>query len=248
MAIVLIGIDDTDNDTSPGTGQIARRLAQEIAQRNTKLLGITRHQFLVDDRIPYTSHNSGACIAIDWSSPLSELQFAIDLLTEWAAEGSDPGICIVARDQVPSRIMEWGWAATREVLTKDQAIALAESNGICLQALGGTGDGIISALASVGLRADGNEGRFLDLPGLRLLGELVGIEELIEIGIHVDHHLPKGPAGSLAAKTVHNGAKYKTLNWVRPRLLGGQPVWPVEWSDDEYAWIPVDRKKSRPLE
>ena len=37
--------------------------------------------------------------------------------------------------------------------------------------------------------------------------------------------------------------EYKTLNWVRPRLVGGRAVWPVEWSDDEHAWIPVDRKK-----
>jgi hypothetical protein len=247
MAIVLIGIDDTDNETSPGTGQLARRLAQEIEQRGAKLLGITRHQFLVDDRIAYTSHNSGACLAVEWSGPPDELEFAIGLIAEWSADGSDPGICIAALSEVPSGVMEWGWAATREVLATDRAVTLAKANGLCLRPLGGNGEGIIGALASVGLRADGNEGRFLDLPGLRMLKEFVDINELTEIGIHVDHRKPVGTDASNAG-IAQKGSPYKTMNWVRPRLIGGRPVLPVEWSEDERAWIPVDRKRSRPLE
>ena len=248
MTTFLIGIDDTDNDTSPGTGQLARRLAGEIERRGANMLGITRHQFLVDDRIPYTSHNSGACIAFDSTASLPELGFAIGLIAEWAAPGSDPGICIAARDQVPALAVEWGWAATRQVLTKSRAISLARAGGILLRPLGGSGDGIIGALASVGLRADGNEGRFLDLPGLRFLGEVVNLGELVRIGIEVDHHLPAGVCAADAVTTATHRAPYKTLNWVRPRLVGGRPVWPVEWSDHERAWIPLDRKKSRPLE
>jgi tRNA(Ile2) C34 agmatinyltransferase TiaS len=240
MAIVLIGIDDTDNQTSAGTGQLARRLAQEIEQRGAKPLGITRHQFLLDKRIAYTTHNSGACIAIEWTKPLSELEFAVDLIAQWAAEGSDPGICIANCAGVADEVMKWGWAATREVLAQERAAALAEEQGLCLRALGGTGDGIIGALASVGLRADGNEGRFLDLPGLRVLDEFVDNRQLMELGIQVDHQVPMGAGTS--------DALYKTMNWVRPRLVRGRPVWPVEWSEDERAWIPVDRKRTRPLE
>jgi hypothetical protein len=252
MATFLIGIDDTDNETSPGTGQLARRLAQEIEQRGAKMLGITRHQFLLDDRIPYTSHNSGACIALDWNVSLRDLEFAIDLIAGWSAQGSDPGICIAHRDQVPPETIEWGWAATREVLSQGQAINLARANKLCLRPLGGSGGGIIGALAAVGLRADGNEGRFLDLPGLRMLAEFVEIGELTQLGIRVDHHMPadhQSPAKAPGvAEFAHTDARYKTLNWVRPRLIRGQPVWPVEWSEDEHAWIPLDRKKSRPLE
>ncbi|MHC4369889.1 MAG: hypothetical protein ACYSW8_19940, partial [Planctomycetota bacterium] len=60
MAIFLIGIDDTDNETSPGTGRLARQLLAECALRSLDPLGVTRHQFLVDPAIRYTSHNSGA--------------------------------------------------------------------------------------------------------------------------------------------------------------------------------------------
>jgi len=248
MAIVLIGIDDTDNATSPGTGQLARRLAREIEERDGKSLGITRHQFLLNDRIAYSTHNSGACIAVEWKSELGELEFAVVLIRGWAAEGSDPGMCIALADAVGAEIVKWGWNATREVLGQEGAVSLAKANGVFLRALGGSGDGIIGALASVGLRADGNEGRFLDLPGLREFEEYVGLGELTRRGIAVDHQVPEGESGLDVDELITSGAKYKTLNWVRPRLVGGRPVWPVEWSNDEHVWIAVDRRKSRPLE
>jgi hypothetical protein len=250
MAIYLIGIDDTDNDTSPGTGRLARRLAEELSQRGAKSLGITRHQFLVDPRIPYTSHNSGACIAIEWDCAPAAMNIAMDLIGEWAAEGSDPGVCIAAADRVCRDMIDWGWRATRDVLTMDEAFSIAGSNGVQLRALGGTGQGIIGALGSVGLRADGNEGRFLDLPGLRELGDYVNAQELARLGIRVDHHLPveAGVSGNVRVTTEPRAAIYKTSGWVRPRLIQGKPVWPVEWSSEQNEWIPIDRKKSRPLE
>ncbi|KPK74876.1 MAG: hypothetical protein AMJ79_12975, partial [Phycisphaerae bacterium SM23_30] len=60
MATILIGIDDTDNAASRGTGFLARQLFRQCQNRQLRPLGVTRHQFLIDPRIPYTSHNSGA--------------------------------------------------------------------------------------------------------------------------------------------------------------------------------------------
>ncbi len=245
MPIVLIGIDDTDNQTSPGTGQLSRRLARDVELRGGRVPGITRHQFLLDDRIRYTTHNSGACLAVEWTRPLNELDFAVDLIARWSAEGSDPGICICPADAVPSSVKHWGEAATRTVLAKADALALAEESRMNLQALGGTGDGVIGALAGVGLRAAGENGRFLDLPGLRLLAEEITVTELTALGIGVQHHVADTP---VAPPISGEPVRYKTMSWVRPRLNGGRPVWDVEWSDHDHAWIPLDRKKSRPLE
>ena len=250
MAIVLIGIDDTDNQDSPGTGKLARRLDGEAAQRGAVPLGITRHQFLQDARIPFTTHNSGACIAIEWAKPVADLKFAMDLIQEWAAEGSDPGVCIALADAVPPAVSDWGWRATREVLTMDEARAVAKANGMWLRDLGGTGQGIIGALGSVGLRADGNHGRYLDLPGLRDVGEFVSREELSLMGIQIEHQEPMhvGAANTSRTSAAGTAGAYKTMGWIRPRLTNGKPVWVVEWSEEQHAWIPVDRKRSRPLE
>jgi len=233
MAVVHIGIDDTDNETSPGTGRMARRLSSVLAERGARELGITRHQFLKDSRIPFTSHNSGACVAVEWAGEIEGLNFVTKLIADWSADGSDPGVCIVDVESVRPAIIDWGWAATRRVLTMDHAQLVARDYGIQLHALGGTGQGIIGAMASVGLRADGNEGRFLHLPGLRDLGEYATRDELTRLGIHIER---RGEQGA-------DDAVYKTLGWVRPRLVLGKPVWPVEWSAEHHVWIPIDRKK-----
>ena len=240
MTTVLIGIDDTDNETSPGTGQVARRLMAECIRRGGKHLGVTRHQFLVDPRIPYTSHNSGACLAVEAPGGLADAAFAPDFIAALSADGSDPGICLADPDAVSQEIIDFGWRATREVVTMDQARQAAGSAGLELRELGGSGLGIIGALASVGLRKGGCEGRFLDLPGLRELGESVRLDELAHLGIEVRCSPP--PAGLRTADLC------RTLDWVRPRLDAGRPVLGLEWSFQHDAWIPVDRQTSRPLE
>lgn len=56
---ILIGIDDTDTLESTGTGRMARDLRDHLINLNMGAsLGVSRHQLLVDDRIPYTLHNS----------------------------------------------------------------------------------------------------------------------------------------------------------------------------------------------
>lgn len=251
MPLFLIGIDDTDNDTSPGTGQLARRLAAEASERGAINRGITRHQFLIDSRIPYTSHNSGACMGIDWPGHEDGLEFAMELIADWSAEGSDPGVCIAPANAVPQEVVDWGWRATREVLDIEEATTLATATGLRLRALGGTGQGIVGALGSVGLRAGGNEGRYLDLPGMRDLADRICLNDLTQIGILVQHDVTDDAS---AGARCHNepgdlrSAWYMTLGWVRPRLVGGRAVLPVKWSREHDAWIPVDQKRSRPLE
>jgi hypothetical protein len=95
MTTVLIGIDDTDYGDSPGTGQLARRVSGEINRFGGKPLGITRHQFLIDPRIPYTGHNRGICVATDWEGPIADIEFVFDWVRGASAEGSDPGVCMI---------------------------------------------------------------------------------------------------------------------------------------------------------
>ncbi len=238
MPRILIGIDDTDNDTSIGTGRLARQLAAECQERGMPVTGVTRHQFLVDPAIPYTSHNSGACIMIDADADIGAVTFAFEFIAERSASGSDPGVCIAPTDQVSGELMEFGRAASREVLTMKQAFALAERGGVLLHGLGGTRQGVIGALASVGQCATGNEGRFLDLPGLRLLHGCVPRRQFEEMGIRVEHKTD--------GVKPREDDRYETLDWVRPRLIGGKPVLIVEWDGSRNAWVPVDKKRNPP--
>lgn len=239
MTVVLIGLDDTDNETSPGTGWLARQLAAECERRGVIPLGITRHQFPQDPRIAYTSHNSGACLSAASETGAAAADFAYEFVADLSAPGSDPGVCVVQADAVPDSVKEFGKRTTEEVVQMAEAMNLAANEGIDLRPLGGEGIGVIGALASVGLRAAGTEGRFIALPGLRELGDRVAAEDVTKLGITLDHVGDRRPDGQDA---------YVTFQWVRPNLIGGKPVWRIEWSNEHDAWIPVDRKRSRPLE
>jgi hypothetical protein len=238
MPRILMGIDDTDNSTSIGTGRLARQLAGLCQERGLPCVGVTRHQFLVDPAIPYTSHNSGACVILEADVDVAVMEFAFAFVAERAAAGSDAGVCVAPAAQVGQELQDFGRAAAREVLTMDQAFAAADRAGVWLRGLGGTYQGIIGALASVGQCAGGNDGRFLDLPGLRLLHGCVRRRQYEALGIRVEHCTPDVPPC--------DEDRYETLDWVRPRLIGGEPVLWVEWSGSRDAWVPVDRKKGRP--
>ena len=208
-----------------------------MTRQGAKSLGITRHQFLLDDAIPYTSHNSGACIALESDNGIEQADFAFDFVARESAEGSDPGVCAAFIEDVPEKISDFGRAAQERVLEIEESFRLAEECGVGLRGLGGNSQGVIGALASVGLRALGNDGRFIDMPGLRELPRHVDARTYEEMGIEVryENGLRRPRADDI----------YDTMNWVRPRLINGKAVLLVEWSEKENAWIPIDRRKSK---
>jgi hypothetical protein len=90
------------------------------------------------------------------------INYAADFLIRESAEGSDPGLCVTipGRLSKPDLLVEFGMRAKGTVLTKEEAYRLAGVLGIHLSEHGGTGGGVIGALAGTGLRLSGNDGRF----------------------------------------------------------------------------------------
>lgn len=235
----LIGVDDTDNLESRGTGHRVRLLAGALAEAGlAQPQGITRHQLLVDPRIPYTSHNSSASIQLEVDpGRRDELgDFCRDFLIRESAEGSDVGLCIATWSEVTGPVRQWGANAKEQVLTQEAAHAVAASCGVQLWGLTGTRGGVIGALAAVGLRAAGNDGRFLWLPGLR---ELTGVHPAGEL---------ESLAGIQAVTTmtgvpVNGTARVDVGDWPRPVLVDGLAVLLVEEGDpDATYWRAVDRE------
>jgi hypothetical protein len=163
-------------------------------------------------------------------------EFAFDFVAARAAAGSDPAVCVAEAGAVSAEVTAFGREASRRILEMAAALDLAGRAGIALRPLGGTGLGVIGALAAVGLRAGGGDGRFIDLPGLRELPDRVTLAAIERLGIRVEPQ----DAGRRAAA----GDPCETFGWVRPRLVGGRPVLFIQWSEERNAWVPVDRKKS----
>lgn len=217
--IAYIGLDDTDVIGSPGTGRLARELAQHLTDLGLgKSLGVTRHQLLVDDRINYTSHNSSLCFVLRLNRPISELHRpCVDFLDSNFRGGSDPGLCMCGKEEIDDEVINFGLMAQAVVLNKRDAISLAARSNLYLAELGGSGDGVIGALAAVALRAEGNSGRFVDLRGIRTIQGLVSVVELME---RTDIDSVRDAQG----RVLGDGEIIDSLDWMRPSLVAGKPV------------------------
>ena len=161
---VLLAVDDTDNLETKGTGHLAEAIAQELVrQRWGTRSYITRHQLLVHPDVPYTSHNSSMCFTaeIDGARLPDLTSHAAAFLETASAPGSDPGLCVAVADRLEDaeELIAFGKRAKQAVLGKDEAYDLARRLGVHLSEHGGTGGGVIGALAAVGLRLSGNDGR-----------------------------------------------------------------------------------------
>ena len=161
--MIYVGIDDTDMIDTPGTNQLGRALAARLAGRYACSL-IVRHQLLQDPRVPCTSKNSAASLLLESHNgstvePLiDELR---DAMRERFVEGSDPGLCVTAA--VPEAITAFGKRCQRELVSQREARGLAARHGIHLEGLEGTEDGVVGALAAVGLVVGGDDGRIVQM-------------------------------------------------------------------------------------
>jgi tRNA(Ile2) C34 agmatinyltransferase TiaS len=160
---ILIAIDDTDDLESAGTGEVLERLCAALRQEGLAESGfVSRHQLLIHEDIAYTSHNSAMCCEAETGNLPALLDFARAYMGVSCAAGADPGLCVVpAGAEAREELIAFGQRAKREVLKKADAYALAArfAASVFLTEHGGTGDGVIGALAGCGLRMSGNDGR-----------------------------------------------------------------------------------------
>lgn len=234
---VFIGIDDTDTlGADRGTGKLARWLEKELPEE-CSMQGVLRQQLLVHKDVPYTSHNSAACVVVnipDVSLVDPLISLAVNHVEAYALEGSDPGLCVAyGEDPALGRLLEFGRKCTYRVV--NQADALRAASGVHISGHGGTNDGIIGAAAAVGLTAKGWSGRFIEYGRLRDFPERISVSELerssmMVIAIDRDAKVP-----------APNDLVY-TRGWLRPRLCGDRAVVlvaPIE----EGVWESVGQKR-----
>jgi hypothetical protein len=161
--MIFVGIDDTDNLDTPGTNHLARALIADLAGR-CDLVRITRHQLFFDPRVPFTSHNGSASILLRARGRVSVADLAAELRNGMRARftpGSDPGLCVT--ENVPPAVRDFGRRCQGDLIKQAEARTLAATHGVYLEGLGGTEDGVIGALAAVGLAVDGDDGRVVRL-------------------------------------------------------------------------------------
>ncbi|MDD1763906.1 MAG: ABC transporter substrate-binding protein [Methanobacteriaceae archaeon] len=225
---VFVCMDDTDNLNSRGTGRLARAVAAKLS-KNYSVMGVTRHQLYVHPDIPYTSHNSCGVVHLE----LSGQEFLEDIFDIVKAEmlddfieGSDPGLAVASSEQISPALVAYGKDAKNTVLTQQKARTLAKNLGIQLEGLGGTEDGVIGAMAGLGLALTANDGRFLMIGEIRELTGVQTVQKLIKAGIDGIYTLDGRP---VTEGTIFNDENKS----VKPCPVNGKAILYVEENDGE---------------
>ncbi|HSR14351.1 MAG TPA: hypothetical protein VLL51_01265 [Gemmatimonadales bacterium] len=230
---LIVGIDDTDMPGTPGTGRLARLLAEELAGIGP-VSGVTRHQLYQGPGVPKTHRNSAAAIGMTGAvSPEEILGAAARFLLREHAPGSDPGVAVVAGSP-PGEVVAFARRAQSGLVDRDEAQRIAADAGVPVIGLAGTRDGLIGALAAAALRAEGNDGRYIGLSGIRQLEPVCTVDEILACS---------GIAAVIDVDTgdpLAGGSRLDTGNWVRPRLIGGRPV--LMARRHEGAWVNADAR------
>lgn len=220
-----ICVDDTDMPGTKGTGWMLEHICREMeADGMGNCTPISRHQLFVHPDVPFTSHNSSMCFEMDTVSGCS-----LDSLTRYltkavesrSVHGSDPGICITGPLSAPSReqLIEFGRTAKKKICTKQEAYDLSRQLGIHLSEHGGTGDGVIGALAGAGLRMSGNDGRYRGWYHLGKPGDVFNADALCRHPFIDNLVLASGSPLSPETKVAIGAYETKTVRIGSQRVL-----------------------------
>lgn len=162
----IVSIDDTDNLDSPGTGEHLEEIIKLLEQNmDCHCSRVTRHQLFFSPLVKYTSHNSSMSVIINTDQePKRIFDIACSYLEQNAAEGSDPGVCLLEKATLTEsqtlELQSFAKKAKTEYIEKSEAYHLAKKFNILLKETGGEGIGVIGALAGAVLRMSGNDGRY----------------------------------------------------------------------------------------
>lgn len=231
---IFVAIDDTDSIDEGSTGESANQIIKLIEKNHWgSCQGLTRHQLLLHPDIAYTSHNSSMCFVTDIEAIYLELliEEASSFLERESAPGSDPGLCVAVEERVQDLegLMRFGYETKKRIITKEEAYELARKLGVHLSEHGGTGLGVIGALAGIGLRMTNNDGRFQGKLKLKTPGAIISVAEI----------LSSSPTESVQSLTgyvlgeeeeVRLGVKLKTV------LLNGKRTFLVYRQEGRSEW------------
>jgi len=233
MTRILIGLDDTDRPGARNsTARLARRLGDIFSTRMT-FVGTVGH--ILHEGVDATTNNKASCVVLDAEAPSLDalLAEAADFIRAEAAPGASPGL-VVATGASPEMI-----AFGRR--TSAEPVSLAEARDLAAQLphwTGGASEGLIGALAAIGLTAAGWSGRWLEWRGaLRAAERALTVTQLAELGIGVvsietDAEVPKPDEW------------VDTKDWLRPQLLGGRAMLPLRRAAGGEGWETVGVKKA----
>jgi hypothetical protein len=97
--------------------------------------------------------------------------------------GSNPGLAVAHENQISPAVINYGQDAKKSILTQKRVVELAINSNIRLEGFGKTENGVIGAVAGIGLAATMNDGRFLQIGNIRTIKEPQPVKKFIAAGV-----------------------------------------------------------------
>jgi len=241
----LIGLDDTDSYKSSSTGTLALKIGLMLQELGLgKLEAVTRHQLFSSPLVACTSRNSAICITFEAASEKrSEIEMTCrSIILRDYSPGSNAGFALATWPQITLEVYSWANSVKVQPVKRQEAIALARTFGISVAGLVGSGDGIIGALAAIGLRYRGEDGRFIWLPGMDKLNGTYTYSELMSL-------VPFDRIENLRGRSPRPEEKVTLGERYDPLLREGRCVLLVEEKrvEQRYEWHTLAMEKIREL-
>jgi hypothetical protein len=173
---------------------------------------------------------------------------SLEAVTSWcqttlAAESvgaADPGLCVAVVERLcePEALVGYGRDAKERVFSKDEAYRIAADLGVHLSEHGGTGIGVIGALAGAGLRLSGDDGRFKGKFTIPSRGGVARVGDIGQYGVD--------SVQTFDGEVLNDDELVCVGRECKLVLLGGEAVLLVTPADGGPApWTVVDRKALR---
>ena len=163
-----IGIDDTGYLDQHLTTKLMRSwLSQMVEQSLIHSEGITRHQLFESEKISSSYKNRSLAFTFNTSQSIFEIEDQlVDFIRTASSPHANPAIAILSRHSDSLHALAFGRRCKNELLKLSDSEQYASESNVLLRGLGGNRNGMIGALAAVGLRAGGGDGIFVHIDGL----------------------------------------------------------------------------------
>jgi len=150
----------------------------------------------------------------------------ISAVKELRVPESNTGV-VLLNGQVSRKAIELAMRIKKFKIEKSEVLEIAENEGIQLFEIGGNGQGIIGAFAAAVLASTGNDGRYLDIGGIRNLKGIMRASDLLSSkGVDqiksIDNNIVDPNELILVEKVRPKRENFKAILYVRKRADG---VW-----------------------
>jgi len=230
-----IGIDDTGHLDQHLTTKLMRNwLSQMLKADLIHSEGITRHQLFESEKITFSYKNRSLALTFNTSLSVFEIEDSlIDFIRANSNSNSNPAIALLSRHSDSLHVLAFGRRCKNELLKLADSEQYASEANVLLRGLGGNRNGMIGALAAVGLRAGGADGVFVHLNGLENIKGTLSAGD-IRNSSALQHILDISSDEELDRDDI-----IKIDSYLRPKLINGSPTQHVQLLASSKIWIPI---------